>query len=139
MKQFDDENIRREGEEAGAIADMGDRAEIGVRRGPITRLYTELAGAAVDHAHPANPYFQGRWARSLHVVSTDIARLQREGVVPNSVDPHHAARAILAAWEGFQYQWLHGPEFDIRHELEATICDVLRISTVPAPDRGNSA
>ena len=32
LKQFDDENIRSVGHEAGAIADMGHRAEVGVRR-----------------------------------------------------------------------------------------------------------
>jgi AcrR family transcriptional regulator len=125
LRQFDDENIRPKGAEAGAIADMGRRAEIGVRREQITRLYAELAGAAVDPEHPANAYFQERWARSLHVVATDIRRLQGEGRVPGDVDADIAARILLAAWEGLQYQWLHGPQFDIRAHIEWNIRAIL--------------
>src|SRR5215218_8344579 len=118
LRQHDDENIRARGAEAGAIADMGHRAEIGVQREQISRLYNELAGAAVDPSHPANPYFQDRLTRSLHVVSTDIRRLQAAGRVPADIDADMAARMLLAAWEGMQMQWHHGPQFDIRAHIE---------------------
>jgi AcrR family transcriptional regulator len=117
LKQHDDEHIHAPGE-AGAIAEMGERAEVGVRRTNISRLYAELAGAAADPGHPANPYFQERWARSIDVVATDIRRLQSEGRVPGDVDADVAARMLLAAWEGLQFQWHHGPPFDIRAHIE---------------------
>ncbi|MCA4132478.1 TetR/AcrR family transcriptional regulator [Arthrobacter sp. M4] len=125
LKQFDDDNIRAAGHEAGAIADMGHRAEVGVRRPHIPLLYAEMAGAAVDHENPANPYFQGRLARSLQVIATDIHRLQGEGKVDGAIDANMAARVLLACWEGLQFQWQHGPEFDIRTHLEWTIKAVL--------------
>ena len=118
LQQHDDENIRARGEEAGAIADLGGRAEIGVARTNYARLYNELAGAAADPGHPANPFFQERWARSQHVVATDIRRLQTEGRVPSDVDAEAAAHVILAAWEGLQLQWMQGPPFDIRALIE---------------------
>jgi AcrR family transcriptional regulator len=118
LKQHDDENIRARGEEAGAIADMGTRAEMGVQRTNYARLYNELAGAAADPGHPANTFFQDRWARSLHVIATDIRRLQQEGRVPVAVDAEIAARLLLAAWEGLQMQWMQGPRFDIRALIE---------------------
>ena len=117
LKQHDDEHIHAPGE-AGAIAEMGRRAETGVQRTNISRLYAELAGAAADPGHPANAYFQERWARSLDVVATDIRRLQQHGSVPGDVDADTAARMLLAAWEGLQYQWQHGPRFDIRAHIE---------------------
>ena len=125
LKQFDDENIRARGHEAGAIADMGQRAEIGVQRQQISRLYGEMAGAAFDPEHPAHAYFQERWARSLSVVTTDIRRLQDEGRVPPETNPDIAARMLLAGWEGLQEQWHHGPQFDIRAHIEWHIRAVL--------------
>jgi AcrR family transcriptional regulator len=121
LQQHDDENIRERGAEAGAIADMGHRAEIGVQRTNYSRLYNELAGAAADPEHPANPFFRERWARSLSVVATDIRRLQSLGRVPQEVDADAAAHLLLAAWEGLQLQWMQGPPFDIRVLLEAQI------------------
>jgi AcrR family transcriptional regulator len=118
LKQHDDENIRPRGKEAGAIADMGPRAEVGVQRTNYARLYNELAGAAADPDHPANNFFQDRWARSLRVVATDIRRLQQEGRVPSEVDADSAAHLLLAAWEGLQMQWMQGPPFDIRALME---------------------
>lgn len=118
LQQHDDENIRRHGEEAGAIADMGARAEVGVARTNYARLYNELAGAAADPAHPANAFFQARSARSREVVATDIRRLQALGRVPAELDADTAAHVILAAWEGLQLQWMQGPPFDIRARIE---------------------
>jgi AcrR family transcriptional regulator len=121
LKQHDDENIRGRGEEAGAIADMGPRAEVGVQRTNYARLYNELAGAAADPDHPANGFFQDRWARSLHVITTDIRRLQQEGRVPCEVDAESAAHLLLATWEGLQMHWMQGPPFDIRALIERHI------------------
>jgi AcrR family transcriptional regulator len=121
LEQHDDENIRARGAEAGAVQDMGARAAAGVGRTNYARLYNELAGAAADPSHPANEYFQNRWARSMHVISTDIRRLQGEGRVSEAVDPEVAAHLLLAAWEGLQLQWMQGPPFDIRALIEAHI------------------
>ncbi|MET4538375.1 AcrR family transcriptional regulator [Arthrobacter bambusae] len=121
LQQHDDENIRERGAEDGAIADMGARADVGVQRTNYARLYNELAGAAADSSHPANEFFRDRWARSLHVVATDILRLQEAGRVPADVDAETAAHLLLAAWEGLQLQWMQGPAFDIRALIEAHI------------------
>ncbi|CAH0191937.1 HTH-type transcriptional regulator BetI [Microbacterium oxydans] len=118
LQQHDDDNIRARGAEAGAIADMGERAALGVERTNFGRLYNELSGAAADPAHPANSYFQERWARSHHVVATDIRRLQAEGRARADVDADIAAQLILAAWEGLQLRWMQGPPFDIRGRIE---------------------
>lgn len=125
LAQHDEENIRARGSEAGAIAEMGARAEAGVQRTNYARLYNELAGAAADPAHPANAFFQARWARSTAVVATDIRRLQEAGRVAATVDADAAAHLLLAAWEGLQLQWMQGPAFDIRTRIEAHIRAVL--------------
>lgn len=125
LQQHDDENIRARGAEAGAIAEMGDRAEVGVQRTNYARLYNELAGAAADPDHPANGFFRQRWARSVEVVSADIRRLQGLGKVPDHVEPEVAAHLLLAAWEGLQLQWMQGPPFDIRMLIEANIRAIL--------------
>lgn len=125
LQQHDDENIRARGHETGAVAGMGERAALGVERTFISRLYAELAAAALDPDHPANPYFRARWARSIGVVATDIRRLQKDGRVPAEIDAEMAARGILAAWEGLQFQWHHGPHFNIRAHLEWHITALL--------------
>jgi len=121
LKQHDEENIRPVGHEEGAIADIGPRAEAGVRRTNYARLYNELAGAAADPDHPANAFHRERWARSIHVISTDIRRLQDDGKVALDVDADATAHLILASWEGLQLKWMQGPEFDIRAQLEQLV------------------
>ncbi|MGH8954520.1 MAG: TetR/AcrR family transcriptional regulator [Microbacterium sp.] len=121
LAQHDEENIRARGAEAGAIAEMGERAEAGVQRTNYARLYNELAGASADPSHPANGFFQARWARSTAVVATDIRRLQQAGRIDDSIDPDAAAHLLLAAWEGLQLQWMQGPPFDIRARIESHI------------------
>jgi AcrR family transcriptional regulator len=121
LQQHDDENIRARGHEAGAIQDMGRRAQEGVQRTFFGRLYNELAGAAADPEHPANDYFRNRWARSLEVVATDIRALQQAGRVAQDVDADTVAHLLLAAWEGLQLQWMQGPAFDIRSLIEQHI------------------
>ncbi|GAA1162118.1 TetR/AcrR family transcriptional regulator [Streptomyces hebeiensis] len=120
LRQFDAENIRPLGV-GGAIADMPSRAAAGVRREHLVHLQAEMSGAAFDAGHPAREYFRDRWERSFQVVAEDIEMLQRDGVVPGAVDARRAARALLAAWEGLQVQWMHGPEFDIRTEFATVI------------------
>jgi AcrR family transcriptional regulator len=124
LRQFDAENIRPLGV-GGAIADMPSRAEAGVRREHHIRLQAEMSGAAAYAEHPAREYFRDRWERSFQVVAEDIEMLQKDGVVPATVDAKHAARVLLATWEGLQVQWMHGPEFDIRSEIAAVIHAVL--------------
>lgn len=124
LRQFDAENIRPLGV-GGAIADMPSRAEAGVRREHHVRLQAEMSAAAADAGHPARAYFRDRWERSFQVVAEDIEMLQKDGVVPASIDAKRAARVLLAAWQGLQVQWMHGPEFDIRSELIAVIHAVL--------------
>jgi hypothetical protein len=84
-----------------------------------------MSGAAADAGHPAREYFRDRWERSFQVVAEDIELLQKDGVVPAGIDARHAARVLLATWEGLQVQWMHGPEFDIRSEFAAVIRAVL--------------
>lgn len=121
LEQFDDENIRAEGEEEGALRDMGTRAEMGVRRPNIPYLYVEIIAAAADPTHPANAYARARAERSLHVVSTDIRRLQSSGHIPADIDSESVAQNLLASWLGLQITWLHGPQFDIKERLESLI------------------
>jgi AcrR family transcriptional regulator len=121
LQQHDEENARARGHEAGAIAEMGSRAEAGVQRTNYARLYNELAGAAADPTHPANEFFRQRWARSVDVVAADIRRLQESGRVPADVNADDAAHLLLAAWEGLQLQWMQGPPFDIRALIETHI------------------
>ncbi|MBA4864710.1 hypothetical protein H1V43_25825 [Streptomyces sp. PSKA54] len=45
--------------------------------------------------------------------------------MPAGIDADIAARILLAAWEGVQFQWHHGPEFDIRAHMEWRIRAVL--------------
>lgn len=130
LEQFDDEHIRPEGEEAGAIADMGRRAEEGVRRPHIPHLYAETVGASVDPEHPANRYVRARQERSMRVICTDIRRLQKLDVVSGELDAVAAARTLLAAWEGLQLQWLQGSSFDIRAQIEWNIVNLLGVNAL---------
>lgn len=129
LHEFDDEEIPR-ADHDGVLATIRRNAEQGVRRTNIVRLYTEMSGQSVDPAHPAHDYFRERWMRSRIGIEADIVRLQRTGAIAAGVDATHAARVLLAAWEGLQLSWLIEESFDIGVELDRLIEELLGIRSL---------
>lgn len=83
----------------------------------LIRLYSTLVVESSDPAHPNRGFITERYAALLADLSQDIAAQQAAGTVDGQLDPDRTARAIIAASDGLQMQWLHAPDFDLADEL----------------------
>ncbi|GAA1111820.1 TetR/AcrR family transcriptional regulator [Arthrobacter flavus] len=72
----------------------------------LTSLYTVIAAEATNRDHPAHEYFAARYATRAEQTATILADAQRDGLVREDLDVHHASRLIAAVMDGLQQQWL---------------------------------
>ena len=75
-------------------------------RRPIIELFTALAAEATSPAHPAHGYFLNRYDQLVTVVEDELVQHQQRGQLREGVNPHSAARTIIAVMDGLQLQWL---------------------------------
>lgn len=85
----------------------------------LVQLFSRLAVEAGDAQHPAHDYFVERSAVLRSTVAEAIARRQREGGIPDTVDPETMARIIQAVSDGLQLQWLQDPSVDMAATVDA--------------------
>jgi AcrR family transcriptional regulator len=79
-------------------------------REPFVRLFTAMAGEAIDADHPGH-----QWLRSHHEQASDtivaaLRQAQADGTCAPDAPVEHIARVTLAAMDGLQIQWLMDPE-----------------------------
>ncbi|MBE0008526.1 MULTISPECIES: TetR/AcrR family transcriptional regulator [unclassified Arthrobacter] len=72
----------------------------------LTSLYTVIAAEATNRDHPAHEYFAARYADRAEQTAAILADAQRDGLVREDLDVHHASRLIAAVMDGLQQQWL---------------------------------
>lgn len=72
----------------------------------LTSLYTVIAAEATNRDHPAHEYFAARYANRAEQTAAILADAQRDGLVREDLDVHHASRLIAAVMDGLQQQWL---------------------------------
>ncbi|WP_223691701.1 TetR/AcrR family transcriptional regulator [Leifsonia poae] len=89
----------------------------------LVKLFTDLAAASSDPAHPAHAYFAERYARLAETLIADEPRLTES-------DAPWVARIVAATLDGLQVQWLLDPTIDMEADVRRLV-DVL--VTVLAP------
>lgn len=105
--------------------DMVELVRLNAGREAMVRLFTNLAGEAVDPSHPGHD-----WLRRHHTGAVDsLTRALTEAVVDGSADPAVPARAIarqlVALMDGLQLQWLMAPdEVDMAADVAAYVAAV---------------
>ncbi|MFF3787536.1 TetR/AcrR family transcriptional regulator [Streptomyces sp. NPDC001933] len=108
----------------------------------LVKLFVDVAAAAAEPEHPAHGFFQDRYtngrqniaallarhATTLEPKPTPVPELTPEPdatpVPTTPVTPEWAARILLAATDGLQFQWLLEPDTDMAADL-TTLYDVL--------------
>jgi AcrR family transcriptional regulator len=90
--------------------DMVELVRLNAGRQALVRLFTNLAGEAVDPTHPGHD-----WLRRHHAVAVDsLTRALTEAVTDGTADPAVPARTIarqfVALMDGLQLQWLVAPD-----------------------------
>lgn len=92
---------------------LDDLAEVVARnatRLPVVRLFTMLAGEAVDADHPAHDWLVLHHDRARDGVAGALRAGQEAGTVAAGVDPEQVARLVVAVMDGLQVQWLAAPD-----------------------------
>ncbi|MGW8881814.1 TetR/AcrR family transcriptional regulator [Streptomyces sp. NPDC055663] len=102
----------------------------------LVKLFVDVAAAAAEPEHPAHGFFQDRYTNGRQNIAALLARHATAPVpeptpepeatpVPATpVTPEWAARILLAATDGLQFQWLLEPDTDMAADL-TTLYDVL--------------
>ncbi len=83
----------------------------------LVQLFSRLAVEAGDPAHPAHGYFVERSATLRTMFAQALA--QRQGELPEGIDPDTAARLLQAVADGMQLQWLQDPTVDMSATVDA--------------------
>lgn len=79
----------------------------------LVALFTHTAVEAAEPEHPGHDFFRIRGAWIRDGLGGALARLQREGVVTDAVEPDVLARILQAVSDGLQVQWMQEPEIDM--------------------------
>ncbi|WP_028279331.1 TetR/AcrR family transcriptional regulator [Arthrobacter sp. H5] len=79
----------------------------------LTSLYTVIAAEATNSDHPAHEYFASRYGERASQTAGILKDAQRDGLVRDDLDVHHAARLIAAVMDGLQQQWLLDDSVDM--------------------------
>jgi len=95
-----------DGSLAAALLELAGRHEASPA---FIRLFTVVAGESIDPDHPAHPYFVERYKRTRGSFSEWIALEQREGRVPEGIDPDALGRLLVAVLDGLELQYLLEP------------------------------
>ncbi|HWT95412.1 MAG TPA: helix-turn-helix domain-containing protein [Solirubrobacteraceae bacterium] len=102
----------------------------------VTRLWTTLAAAASNPAHPAHEYFTARYARQRQEIERSLT--EREDVaLPADIAASDAAALVLATLSGLQLQALLDPDLDVIGPLRRFV-DLL-FGADPEADAGPGA
>ncbi|WP_405490057.1 TetR/AcrR family transcriptional regulator [Nocardia sp. NBC_00511] len=84
----------------------------------LIELFTHMQAAAADPRHPAHEYMRQHYERGTAGFAELLRGLQREGQLPQSVDPVVMATAFMALSDGLQSRWLIDPSTDMAFLLE---------------------
>ena len=105
--------------------DMVELVRLNADREALVRLFTNLAGEAVDPDHPGHD-----WLRRHHTAAVDsLTHALGEAVSDGTADPTVPARTIarqfVALMDGLQLQWLMAPdEVDMAADVAAHLAIV---------------
>lgn len=97
----------------------------------LIRLLTIVSGEASAPDHPAHEWFAHRYSTLVDRMAAAIRIDIDAGRASAIAGPRGAARAIIAAWDGLQLQWLLDESVDIRSDL-TLVLDAL-LQPVPSP------
>jgi AcrR family transcriptional regulator len=79
-------------------------------REPFVRLFTAMAGEAIDPDHPGHEWLRRHHAGALASVTTALHEAQADGRCDPGAPVERIARVMVAALDGLQIQWLMDPE-----------------------------
>jgi AcrR family transcriptional regulator len=115
--------LQRRDEQDVAALDLGAEArgwevldrlvalvEHNTHREPFVRLFTAMAGEAIDAEHPGHDWLREHHRSAVDMVTTGLRQAQADGTCDPDAPVEHIARLTVAAMDGLQIQWLTDPD-----------------------------
>ncbi len=106
---------------AEVLAHLVDTARRNADTPGMVELFSTLAVEATSRSHPAHAYVVARYASLLSTVARAYTQCAEDGLLPPDVDPHAAARRLVAVMDGLQVQWLLDPSVDMAAGVAAQV------------------
>jgi AcrR family transcriptional regulator len=92
------------------LDDMVELVRLNAGRAGIVRLYTSLAGEAVDPAHPGHPWLRHHLDDAVTTIESALRQAVEDGEADEQVPATAIARQLVALMDGLQVQWLMTPD-----------------------------
>jgi AcrR family transcriptional regulator len=144
--------LQRRDEQDVAALDLGAQAhgwevldrlvtlvEHNTHREPFVRLFTAMAGEAIDADHPGHAWLREHHRTATEMVATGLREAQADGTCGPDAPVDHIARVTVAVMDGLQIQWLMDPEgVDMAGDFAAFSRTVRDRWGAPTGDTGQS-
>jgi len=76
----------------------------------LVRLFTSLAGEAVDPGHPGHDWLRAHHRSAVDALAKALHEAARDGSADPAVPAEQLARQAVALMDGLQVQWLMDPD-----------------------------
>lgn len=107
------------------LDDMVDLVRTNAGREGFVRLFTSLAGEAVDPTHPGHEWLGRHHAAAVSALTAALHDAVADGEADPAVPAEAVARQLVALMDGLQLQWLMDGDVDMG-ELVAGYVDTVR-------------
>jgi AcrR family transcriptional regulator len=107
------------------LDDMVDLVRTNAGREGFVRLFTSLAGEAVDPTHPGHEWLGRHHAAAVAALTAALHDAVADGEADPAVPAGDVARQLVALMDGLQLQWLMDGDVDMG-ELVAGYVDTVR-------------
>lgn len=98
--------------------DMVELVRLNADRESIVRLFTSLAGEAIDPDHPGHEWLGRHHDSAVALLAGALQDAVDDGTADPDVPAQTIARQLVALMDGLQLQWLMAPErVDMAHEV----------------------
>lgn len=93
-----------------AFDDLVQLVRLNADREPLVRLFTSLAGEAVDRDHPGHDWLGRHHAQAIAVLTRAVGEAVEDGTADPQTPGVSIGRQLVALMDGLQLQWLMAPE-----------------------------
>lgn len=90
--------------------DMTTLVRLNSEREALVRLFTSLAGEAVDPEHPGHPWLREHHRSAVDTLAQALRDAAEDGAAVAGLPAESLARQAVALMDGLQVQWLMRPD-----------------------------
>jgi AcrR family transcriptional regulator len=104
------------------LEQMATLAEHNTHREPFVRLFTAMAGEAIDAEHPGHDWLRSHHRHAADMIVAGLRQAQADGTCAAYAPLERIAHVTLAVMDGLQIQWLMDPDgVDMAGDLAAYV------------------